>query len=171
MNTTEATYLHSQFYENLVEHAFLSELLQEVWFQRHQIVEVLRAETDAFGYDLVLSCGGVTRHVQLKTSEAASKTSGQKVHEGLAEKSSGCVIWLRRTDPQQCGERIAFEYWFFGSAPGTPLQSLDSYRMARHTKGNKEGVKAVRPSIRVIPKGSFQKLSSISELIALLFGF
>ena len=61
-NTTQST-----SFELLVESHFLSEMLQEMWFQRHQLVDVLHSRVDAFGYDLVLTTANVTRHVQLKT--------------------------------------------------------------------------------------------------------
>src|SRR5688572_28188066 len=96
-------FLRSSFYERLVEHVFISELLQEAWFRCGASVEVLRSEVDNSGYDVVLECNGVTRHVQLKTSESASRTRNQKVNVGLASKPSGCVVWIVRTeDPASC---------------------------------------------------------------------
>jgi len=49
-----AMYLKSNFFEQLVEHAFISELLQEAWFRYGKTVEVLRSEIDTSGYDLLL---------------------------------------------------------------------------------------------------------------------
>lgn len=43
-----ARYLKSNFYEQLVEHAFISELLQEAWFRYGKPVEVLGAKIDNF---------------------------------------------------------------------------------------------------------------------------
>ena len=45
-------YLESSFREKLLEHVFVSELLQEAWLGRGQTMEVLRSEVDAAGYDL-----------------------------------------------------------------------------------------------------------------------
>jgi hypothetical protein len=53
----------SRVRENMVEHVFIAELLQEAWFVREQRIEVLRAEVDAFGYDLVLECNDIVRHL------------------------------------------------------------------------------------------------------------
>ena len=69
------TFLKSSFYEQLVEHVFLSEVLQEVWYSFGKTVEVLRSEVDASGYDLVFECNGILRHVQLKTSKSDAKTA------------------------------------------------------------------------------------------------
>ena len=60
------TYLKSQFYEQLVEHALISEVLQEAWYSFGMTVEVLRAEVDAFGYDVVFECN---KHVVLRSDK------------------------------------------------------------------------------------------------------
>lgn len=159
----------STFYEQLVEHVFIAELLQDAWFGFHKVVEVLRSEIDAAGYDLVLECDGVLRHVQLKTSTVGGRTAQQKVNIALAEKPSGCVLWIVRDEDHQTN-RMRLTYRFFGGAPGEPLPSLDGFRVGRHTKGNAEGVKAERPSIRVIPKGQFVAVGTTRELLGVLFG-
>jgi hypothetical protein len=43
-------------------------------------------------------------------------------------------------------------------------------KIARHSKGDKNGVKAFRPNIRVLPVGRFQKLGSIDDVVDALFG-
>lgn len=162
-------YLKSSFYEQLVEHVFISEVLQESWFSFGETVEVLRSEVDASGYDLVLDCAGVVRHVQLKTSRSAARTAQQKVNVALAEKPSGCVIWLvRHLDDET--RRLRLTYRFFGGDASAPLPSLEGFRVATHTKANAQGVKKKRPQIRVIPKGSFDPINTTRELVVTLFG-
>lgn len=167
--TAESQYLKSTFYEQLTEHVFVSEVLQEAWFGFGRTVEVLRSEIDASGYDLVLECAGVTRHVQLKTSKPKAKTSYQKVHVSLAEKPSGCVVWLiRQRDEEE--RRLGLSYRFFGGAPGKALPSLQGFSVAKHTKADSTGVKAERPNIRRIPRGQFREVETTAELVAILFG-
>ena len=84
MNTPDNAYLKSVFYEQLVEHVFIAEVLQEAWYTFGMTAEVLRSEIDAFGYDLVFECNGKVRHVQLKASKHDAKASGQKVNVALA---------------------------------------------------------------------------------------
>jgi|688.fasta_scaffold187823_3 hypothetical protein len=170
LTSDEDTYLKSSFYEQLVEHVFISEVLQEVWFRFGKTVEVLRSEVDASGYDVVLESNGVLRHVQLKTSKIGGKTANQKVNVALASKPSGCVVWILRNENQQ-NHRMRLQYRFFGAAAGQPLPSLEGFRVGKHTKGNKDGIKAERQSIRVIPKGSFERIDSTTELVRRLFGF
>ena len=65
MRLSQASILRSRDREKLIEHVFISEILQESWFVREQPLEVLKSEVDAYGYDLVLECNGVTRHILL----------------------------------------------------------------------------------------------------------
>ena len=165
----EERFLRSTFYEQLVEHVFISELLQEAWFGFKETIEVLRSEIDAAGYDIVLECNGFIRHIQLKTSDVSATTSQQKVNVALAGKPGGCVIWvLRVEDPD--ARRVALSYRFFGGAPGKPLPTLDDFRVAKHTKANAQGVKLERPAIRLVPKGKFVAIADTRELLARLFG-
>jgi len=90
----------------------------------------------------------------------------QKVHLGLAGKPSGCVVWTRfdRTD------MTLGPFLFFGAAPGLPLPSLDAFRMAKHTKGDKDGVKKERPNLRIVRMSQFREIADIPALYVALFG-
>lgn len=168
INADDAS-LKSTFYEQLVEHVFVSEVLQEAWYFYGKTVEVLRSEVDASGYDVVFDCNGVLRYVQLKTSRYDSKTARQKVNIALKSKPGGCVVWImRREDMNQCRARLS--YLYFGSTSGHELPSLDGFKIATHTKGNAEGVKKARAAIRVIPKAKFAPVATTRELVGILFG-
>ena len=158
----------SSYRAQLVEYTFLSELLQDGWLRRRKPVAVLRADVDAAGYDLLLECEGMTRHVQLKSSVVDGKTSRQKVHSVLAAQPSGCVVWVVL---EPGGEhRVRLSFLVLGDAPGKPLSNLSNHPVARHTKGNAEGYKAERPALREVPKSAFQPLATVSELSDWLFG-
>src|SRR5262249_25376016 len=132
-------------------------------------VEVLRSEVDASGYDVVFECNGRLRHVQLKTSKPDAKASGQKVNVALAAKPSGCIVWIVRHEDRQAG-RMRVASLFFGGEAGQPLPSLDGFKVAKHTKGNSEGVKKERLAIRVVPKSRFTVVGTTRELVRKLFG-
>ncbi len=167
--SADDAYMKSTFYEQLVEHVFISEVLQEAWYYYGKTVEVLRSEVDASGYDVVLECNEVLRHVQLKTSRRESKTARQKVNIALAAKPSGCIVWIVRSeDIESC--RASLSYLFFGGESRMPLPSLEGFKVATHTKGNAEGVKKERAAIRVIPKAKFTPIATTRELVAVLFG-
>ncbi len=157
---------HSSRREKLIEHLFVGEVLRSLWRDGIYEADVLRAETDAAGYDVVIEVGAISRHIQLKSSARSSKTSSQKVHLELGKKSGGCVIWIQfDADTMTLGP-----YLWFGSKPGKPLPDITGFPVAKQTRGNRDGEKSARPNIRVINKGKFEKVATISDLIHLLFG-
>ena len=99
-------------------------------------MEVLRAEVDWGGYDLVLGANGVLRYLQLKASHTTAKAREVKINTNLERKPGGCVIWMRY-DPATL--KLGPFFWF-GGKPREAMPSLGE-KIAFHTKGNKEGVK------------------------------
>ena len=84
----------------------------------------------------------------------------------LAEKSSGCVVWLVFHPV-----KLALgPFLWFGGRPGEPLPDIGGFPAAKHTRGNAQGVKAARPNIRVLKRADFQELASIPELVEWFFG-
>jgi hypothetical protein len=166
---TDDTFLKSTFYEQLVEHVFISEVLQEIWYSFRKTVEVLRSEVDASGYDVVFEFNGVLRHVQLKTSTPNATAAGQKVNVALAEKPNGCVVWIKRHEDDRKPCRMKLTYLFFGGKPGERL-SLAGFKVAKHAKANAKGIKTLRPAIRVVPKRQFKEIDTTKELVERLFG-
>jgi hypothetical protein len=154
--------------ERLIELHLMSELTQEAWFGRGLLVDVLHSSVDAFGHDVVLECGSVLRHVQLKSRALAGKTSRYAINTRLAERPSGCVIWIGwEREPRS--NRLRTEYRWFGEAPGSSLPPLGD-TIAKHSKANAEGVKLERPGMRIVPLSRFEKLAGVGELIDRLFG-
>jgi hypothetical protein len=158
--------LHSSRREKLVEHVFVGEVLRTLWRAGVHEVDILRAETDAAGYDIVIEVGSIARHIQLKSSARNSKTSRQKVHLALGHKRRGCVLWVM-FDPSTL--KLGPFLWF-GNPPGKPLPDITGFPIAKHTKANAEGKKAERKNIRVINKGDFTTVESISAVVTKLFG-
>ncbi|MDQ3060235.1 MAG: hypothetical protein M3R45_12085 [Pseudomonadota bacterium] len=157
----------SSYREKLIEHLFLGELLKLSWLKYKCSLEIARPEVDNSGYDAIVEANGIVRHIQIKASIIAGKTASQKIHLKLAEKPSACVLWIYfNEETMQLGP-----YLYFGALePGKPMDSLASRKMAKHTKGNKDGFKAERENLRVLPKGAFTKLSSVEEVYEQLFG-
>jgi hypothetical protein len=52
---------YSSFRENVVEHLFIGRCLQELWKQRVFDAEVLRADVDGAGYDVLIEARGQLR--------------------------------------------------------------------------------------------------------------
>ena len=163
----ENHYLHSLFREKLIEHLFISELFKHSWTNEDFSLEVSKPEVDNQGYDIVAEANGVIRHIQLKAAYRGSSTRQQKLHSALAQKPSGCIIWIYfDQDTLELGP-----YLYFGGSAGDPLPDTTDLKTAKHTKANAEGIKAERPAIRIVSKNKFSLLSSVDELYEKLFGY
>lgn len=159
---------HSTSLARLIEYQFLAELLQEAWFGRNMLIDVMYSSVDAFGYDLVLESGDVIRHVQLKTRAAKGRTSDYALQLSLGERPAGCVVWFgyrRRPDTN----RLDLEYRFFGGSPHERLPDLGEVSV-HHSRRNKDGDLVVRPGLRKVKLTAFQKLDGIPALLDQLFG-
>ena len=147
--------------EKLIEHLFLAELLQECWFRRRQLVEVLRSEVDAAGYDLILESGGLIRHVQLKAIRRGARTSKQTVNARLEQRKGGCIIWIfYSVNSANYRGELSYRWREAANLPAT---------RETHTRGGRERERE-RENTRVIPKSDFEEVPTISALVDRLFG-
>ena len=158
--------LYSSYREMLLEHLFAGTVMRHLWLRDFGRLEMLKPQVDDSGYDLVLEANAVVRHIQLKASHHGAATPGVSINAALAEKPSGCVIWLR-FDPAT----LDFgPFLWFGGKPGDKLPDLSPFRVTTHTKRNAMGIKTERPNIRYVPKASFQQLPTIEDVVTRLFG-
>ena len=140
--------------------------MRHLWLRGFARMELLKPQVDDSGYDLVLEANGIVRHVQLKASYHGAATSRVNVHLALAEKPSGCVIWLRFDE----ATLDLGPFLWFGGEPGAKLPDTSSFKISKHAKANAQGIKSERPSLRTIPKAQFTLLTSIDDVVARLFG-
>jgi hypothetical protein len=148
--------------EKVVEHLFVGELLRLFWVRNAQ-VQVLRPEVDAAGYDVVLTKGRVTRHLQIKAS--TGKRKDFPINISLAAQSSGCIVWL------VVNEALQFQrFYWYGDRPGRRLPDIEVFPVARRTTPRRDGERPERPSIRAVPSAEFTEVPSIEALAAKLFG-
>jgi hypothetical protein len=165
MTANSALSVHSSELENVLEHLFIGEMLRTLWCKKVYDVAVLRSEVDNLGYDLVVECRGITRHIQLKSTHKQGRAKNQKVNSKIEKRLGGCAIWMfYDLKNLKLGP---FRFW--GVGPGEPTPSLGC-KIARHTKGNNKGIKRERPNIRIVSKGKFKLINSMSDLIEQLFG-
>ena len=107
----------------------------------------------------------IRRSVQLKSTYRGGKANAVTVNRHLENEPSGCVIWIMfDKDTLELGPFV-----WLGGPPGEPLPELDG-KVGRHTKGDRNGVKAERPNTRVVPRSWFRRLATIEEAAAALFG-
>ena len=161
--------LESSFREKLIEHLLVGELLKYSWEHTRRsgdpLIEISNGEVDRGGYDLIAEFAGHLRHIQLKGSRVGATTAKQNVRKALAEKPSGCVVWVFFSEnPWNLGP-----FLYFGAEPGAQLPALGD-RTARHEKGDANGIKRERPKISVVTKSKFKQFGTIAALWEALFG-
>lgn len=157
---------NSTLRENIAEHLFTGELLRRLWQRGIYDAEILHSEFDAGGYDLVLSRGKLVRHIQLKTAIASGKAARVNISLRLAEKPSGCVVWMMLDEDLT----IKSYRWFGAAMPGDPLPDIQNLKLAKHTKGDASGKKTERPNLRVVERRRFTEIDTLDELLRLLLG-
>jgi hypothetical protein len=145
----------------MLEHAFLTELARALWRSGRRDFEFLRAEVDRGGYDVAVECGGVLRHIQLKSRHREGKATEVSLALALAEKPSGCAVWI---DYDPLTLEIGPFLWF-GGAPGEKLPPLGD-KITRHSKGAKQE----RPAHRTVKRSGFSRIPTMDALAVTLFG-
>jgi hypothetical protein len=151
-------YQKSTLREKIVEHVFVGDALRSLWRDRIVDVEILRSEFDAFGYDLVVERGNITRHVQLKSGLGEPNRIG--VAKALWQKKSGCVVYVRISEGLDLGP-----FYWFGGEPGAQLPSLERFPFLKQTRPNRQGVKEVRKDYHCLPRSAFEGPYSLSDLL------
>ena len=156
----------SQLRESITMHAFLGSIGREMWRRGHYDAEILQAEFDAGGYDLVIYANGATRHIQLKTKNLSGRTASWSISQRLAEQPSGCVAVVHIDD-----STLAIrQYGLFASRPGHRLPNITEFPPTRHTKADSTGSKAVRKDRYKVPKSRFKVFECVADLYDALFG-
>jgi len=156
----------SQLRESITTHAFLGSIGREIWRRGLYSAEILQAEFDAGGYDLVICANGVTRHIQLKTKNLSGRRASYSTSQRLADQPSGCVVVVHVDD-----KTLAIQqYGLFAGLPGRRLPSIKEFRLTKHTKADSTGWKAVRKDRYEVPNSKFKVVGSMADLYDDLFG-
>lgn len=145
-------YKNSRFFENLLEHRFLFDLRRHlVLSDPPRLLNVLKSEVDAFGFDLVLAVAGRSLHVQMKTRSGAPPPNAYDLPESLWGYQDACAIWMLydavALEPISC------------YVLGLPLPPAERFPMSRKRAGFR-GVK--------MQQANHQR-PSLAALAALLF--
>ena len=62
-------------------------------------------------------------------------------------------------------------FLWYGGRPGEPFPDISDLPIAKHSKGNAQGVKAERPNMRVLSRKHFrEEFATIPELVNHMFG-
>jgi hypothetical protein len=156
--------LDSTLIEKALEYQLTGAIMARL-LARGQRYELLHSVCDRDGYDVVIEAAGISRHIQLKAVVQGGKRGQFSLHTRLGEKPSGCAIWINwdRATMQPTGFR------FFGGEPGQRLPDLGD-RVSRHSRGNGEGKKGLRPDHRNVSARRFEPVTDLDALVDRLFG-
>ncbi len=119
------------YLEKVMEHVFLGRLLEECWFRRGRVVEVMRAEVDAAGFDLILEVDGVVRHVQLKATKKGGSTKFVDVNRRLAARQGGCIVWMEYEASSHSGLGVVYRWREASELPAKEGKSPRHSRLGR----------------------------------------
>jgi hypothetical protein len=128
----------ARYVESIMEHAFLSDLLQHCWFVHRERVEVIRPDVDDGGYDLVLEANKRIRHVQVKSrSKRGSSRVGTTINSRLQDHPDPCVISISwDVDAETC--RVNLKYRYSESKTWPPKGSAPTFELkGQHFRRNK----------------------------------
>ena len=135
--------------------------MRELWRRGVYEADVLRSDIDASGYDLFIDFGKLSRHIQLKAVAADGKARRWSVNAKLCDRPSGCVIVIvvDRTT-------LSFEsFLWFGNRLGERCDNLRVLKPAKHSKGNKDGVKLERADSFVLPIAELDRIKTIPDVV------
>lgn len=162
----------STYRENLLQQLLAVELIQSCCLLGLPPVDLAYAAVDFSGYDIVATCGAITRHIQLK----ATKSGAVGLHRALSSKSSGCCVLMKPTirHGAEAPPRISMTYRFLGGPPGDPLELNTAWPEAQATRYSRtEDGGYARPSRTnhvAVPRSAFGPPVDIDVLAVALFG-
>jgi hypothetical protein len=111
---------HSRFFENLLEHRFLFDLgARLVLAPEPRLLNVLKSEVDAYGFDFVLSVADRSVHVQMKTRSGTPSPTPYNLSETLWSLPNACAIWML----YDSGTLNPTSYFILGF----PMPDIDSF--------------------------------------------
>ena len=157
--------IHSAYRAKIVEHLFITELLQIAWKNDKCNLEVSIPQVDNSGYDLVAEVNNKIRHIQLKSSY--NYPGKPNIHIKLMDKPSACIIFILLDKNK---EDVTFKrFYFCGDPHGEPIHNFSKDEVSRRTTKGKGGVRPERENFRQI-NIKFTPLDNIESLYSSLFG-
>lgn len=144
-------YRNSRFFEALFEARFLFDLRRVLVLREPpSLLNVLKSEVDAFGFDLVLALGDRTVHVQMKTRSGRPPPNAYEISEELWRLPAACVVWML----YDAASLEPTSYYVFGQ----PMPDINAFNPSRRA-----GYRGVR-----MRDANYRELS-IAALADLLF--
>ena len=157
---------YSHRVEAALKHAFLWRVYSELW-RRDPSTKLLvfDSEIDDSGFDVVLSVGSYTRHLQLKCTIEGSKTQSVALRQSLCDLQGGSVVWM---EYGRSTLEVQKYHLFSYSNPLEPL-SFTKFPLAKTVRADSTGFKKVRQAIHLVPKSAFRQDLPFDLILKVLF--
>jgi hypothetical protein len=81
----------AKYQEQVIEYKFLSDLMLSL-AKTEKKLELLRVQTDSFGYDVILKVDHIVRFIQLKSRVSCGRAQYWDVHKSLLEQKDGRIV-------------------------------------------------------------------------------
>jgi hypothetical protein len=163
----KALYLRSSHVENILTHALIAKVAMELW-RRDPLLDfqIFTSDVDDSGFDLVLRCGGELRYIQIKQTHQLGKAVKYNLSLKFSKIEGACVVVVKYDQ-----KTLDFgTFLFLGNQPRQPMPSIEEYPLVVIPwHKNAAGKKKEKTDYRVVPRNKFTEVSSIEELVDLLF--
>ena len=157
---------YSHRVEAALKHAFLWRVYSELWRRDPSTrLLVFDSEIDDSGFDVVLTVGSYTRHLQLKCSIVGSKTQSVTLRQSLCDLQGGSVIWM---EYDRSTLKVQKYHLFAYSNPLEPL-SFTKFPLAKTVRTNSTGFKKTRQAVHIVPKRAFRQDLPFDLILKVLF--
>ena len=166
-NYKMALYMRSSHVENVLTHALIARIAQELW-RRDPLLDfqIFTSDVDDAGFDLVFRCDGRLRYVQIKQTHQMGKAVKYSVNLKFSKIEGACVVVLIYKEQTLDFDR----FLFFGDKPGNPMPIIEHYPITVVPwHKNAAGVKKEKKDYRNVPRKEFAEVQTIENLVNLLF--
>lgn len=166
-DTRKALSLRSSHIENVLTHALIAKIAQELWRRDPWMdFQVFKADVDDAGFDLVLGCKGTMRYIQIKQTHLQGNAVKYSVRLDFAQMVGACaVVMVYKGDTLEIDHCL-----FFGGTPGEPMSSIEDHHASKLPgRRTADGARKVRKHYRDVPRRAFQRLPEIGDLVDRLF--
>ena len=158
MITPEFVKTNSTFIENVLEHLFIHDVSRTILLRHGVVLNIMRSEIDAFGFDLVLSSEKRTVYLQMKTRSNSITSSPYSVAEALWKRDNSFVVWMLYNS----SKLVPISYYCLDCS----AKYFDTFEVSKKRK-KEAGERLGRRDVRI--RDANHKSISLEELLDILF--
>jgi hypothetical protein len=159
--------LRSSHVETFFLHTMVAAIAEELWRRDHRLdLCVLKGMTGDSGYDLVLSCDGFKRYIQMKHSLLKRDPASYSLWHDFSKVAGGCaVVLVHAVDPLEIDHCL-----FFGGGLDGPMPPVLGFpKTLSPGRRAMDAARRVRENLFDVPREKFQGPISFAEMVSRLF--